>query len=177
MNLKLLILPILLGLGSSALAITPRVGTIIDMRSGQDFFSDLRVTLELLGDDVDDIQSIQVQLEKASDDTGKDLILKGSQMDKRYLKSNGKIVEVMLKNPSRRASKFNVSGVIKAFAPSKDTTSKIIVSDLLSKAGTELKHPALTAAKISFTLITNESNQKESEIENKKAVKAIEAQL
>ena len=106
MKLNYLLVPSLLACSSYAVAITPQIGDVSDQRTTGQFFSDLNVEVKLLGDDASDIKSVRVDIDKAQDDTGKDLI-DPQKLERGYQElgqySGGKI-KLVLKNPARKAS-------------------------------------------------------------------------
>jgi len=178
MKTKLFLIVNILCLSNQALALTPQVGDVTDNRTTGQFSSDLNVDLKLLGDEVSDIKAIRVDIEKAQDDSGKDLV-NPNKVEHRYQEISeysGKTVKLALKNPTRKAANFNLSGTVSAILPIRDPSATITINKVLSQSGSELKNPSLSAAKISFSLFTKADLEKAKEEEKKKAAEASKTQ-
>lgn len=179
MKLKSLLIPSILACSSYALAITPQVGDVSDQRTTGQFFAELGVDIKLLGDDASDVKSLHIDIDKAEDDTGKNLI-DPQRVERGYQEINqysGNKIKLVLKNPARKANTFNLSGLLTAIVPSKDPASKIVVNNIFSNPGSALKHPSLAAAKISFSVMTKADVEKAAEEEKKKAEEASKKQI
>ena len=178
MKTKLFLIVNILCLSNQALALTPQVGDVTDNRTTGQFSSDLNVDLKLLGDEVSDIKAIRVDIEKAQDDSGKDLV-NPNKVEHRYQEISeysGKTVKLALKNPTRKAANFNLSGTVSAILQIRDPSATITINKVLSQSGSELKNPSLSAAKISFSLFTKADLEKAKEEEKKKAAEASKTQ-
>jgi hypothetical protein len=174
--MKSILLALPLVITSTALAVTPQVGDVTDQRTTGQFFADLNVELKLLGDDVSDIKAVRVLVDKAVDDTGKDLInAEKVEKDFQEIGQYSRTLKLVLKNPARKAATFSFSGSLSSINPSKDPGSKLVFEKVLSKSGAELKNPAFSAAKISFSVMTKADVEK-AEANKKKTEDAAKAQ-
>jgi hypothetical protein len=178
MKLKYLIVPSILAFTSLSLAITPQIGDVSDQRTTGQFFAELGVEIKLLGDDAADVKSLHVDVSKAVDDTGRNLI-NPERIERGYQELNqysGSKIKLVLKNPARKATTFNLSGNLTAVVPSKDPASKVLIKNVFSTPGNAFKNPTLAAAKISFSVMTKADVDKAAEEEKKKAEKANKQQ-
>lgn len=151
--------------GSVEVAVS--VVSVADIRSG-DSFSGLTIEFALAGYPAGRIAAARVQLRKAVDDTGRDLLPSDSRRasleavhDGRSSDPEGKpdpaVVEVKLRNPARKAKMLaELSGEIELFLPGSDPNSVVIVPDLPAHEGKRLESPALEASGVGISVLTAE---------------------
>ncbi len=144
-------------LASNALALVPSVSEVTDNRTTGQFFSGLKLKVQLVGDEMNDVKGIRYMLKTAIDDTGRNLIDPEKQTAefKPYNQQSWhqKYLELELKNPSRKAATIKeIAGEIVLYMPSKDPNSKVEFANALSLSGKPLKHNGLRAAEVKMTI-------------------------
>jgi len=131
----------------------------------------LVVELNLAGKDIAGITGIRCILEKAVDDTGKNLILKGAEWDLTRTNQNFTPtlcdlesppgMQLILDLPAKQASKIKaLKGQAEIFKPANDPASVITMTNVTGQSKMDLSHPALTAAQIKMTVTPKEYNGK-----------------
>ena len=73
-------------------------GTIEDRRTTGQFFGGLELELKLTGDDLADARAVRIQLSKAEDETGQDLLTERSQQGD--FQDTSQTLKLSLKNPA-----------------------------------------------------------------------------
>lgn len=150
------------------------VQQVLDRRSNGPF-ADCTITVALAGIKSSEVEASRVVVQKATDDTGLDLVHREKQEMQTDLEPNfaGSMrdaaapatVGVTLKNPSRKAKKIaEVRGEIELFMPSKDPNSVAEIPKFMTFTGKPLAHKALKANGIELTFMT----AAQIEAENKK---------
>ena len=139
------------------------VGEISDKRTTGKFFSGLEIKLLVAGKEMAKVKGMKVTIEKATDDTGKNLLdgkKSGFREDEfaplqEPFGSQPKVAdsfetEVNLANPPRTAKTVSVSGKIELLSPDADPAS-VITADLSKTAGKALDDATLKAAGVEIT--------------------------
>jgi hypothetical protein len=149
------------------------VQQVLDRRSNGPF-ADCTITVALAGIKSSEVEASRVVVQKATDDTGQDLVDREKQeqteLDPNFAGSMRDAnapatVGVTLKNPSRKAKKITeVRGEIELFMPSKDPNSVAEIPKFMTFTGKPLANKALKANGIEITFM----NAAQIEAENKK---------
>jgi len=136
------------------------VGKVYDQRATQKMMSNLTIDLLLSGKELLQFKGYKIAVDKAVDDTGRNLIMNdrsgsndGSFSELRkplgsYVATEDERgVDLRLQNPAREAKTVSLSGTLFFHSPTADPASLITVKprDLLNQA---VDHPALKEAKI-----------------------------
>jgi hypothetical protein len=136
------------------------VAKMDDHRATEKMMSNLTIDLLLSGKEIVPLKSYKIAVEKAVDDTGRNLIVKDrfssddgsfSELKKpfgmREAKEDEREVDLRLANPAREAKTVSLSGTLFFLSPTADPASLVSVKprDLLNQA---VDHPALKDAKI-----------------------------
>ena len=155
-------------------------GGVAESRRSDGFSSDLKVELKVVGDLLKDARGIRVVLEKAVDETGKNLIdEKKAEKDFSSVSLQGDNttkLSLSLKPSERRAAVIReVSGYVEIFLPTKDARSVITVTGVMKGAGRPLADPKLKAAGIEVTLWTREQFEARKKAEEERLRKEQEA--
>ena len=151
------------------------VQQVFDRRSSG-FFAECSITLELPKIKASEIEASRVVVQKATDDTGRDLVNREKQEQQTDLDPNFRgsmtrdgdpaaTVSVSLKNPARTAKKLTeVRGEIELFMPAKDPNSMAEIPKFMTFTGKPLAHKALKANGVEIAFMT----PAQIEAENKK---------
>lgn len=151
-----------------------------DTRRSDGFFNKLEVKLKLIGDTLAEAKAVRLKVNKAVDETGKDLIgekTNGGGFEEIDSSSgeNAK-VSIELKNPTRRAAEVTeISGVIELFAPRKDPAATVTIPGALQLTGKPLVNPALRAQGVEITLWTKEQFEAQKKAEEERMKKLAES--
>lgn len=132
-------------------------GTIEDRRTTGKFFGGLEIELKLTGDDLADAKAARVQLKKAVDESGRDLLpeKKGDEDFQKSSGSSGPDLKVNLRNPARGAGAIKeVSGDVELYAPSRDPAATVVVDRLTSRMDKPVVSPGLKSQKIAVRLVS-----------------------
>jgi len=172
-NTPYLTLLSLLIFSGSAVAIQPTVKEVKDSRSTGEFFNGLTIELNLLGDDVNDLEAIRVRLDRAVDDSGRNLLKsENSSNDFKELSQYGQRqnnLTLDLLNPARKATTVQeISGTIEGYAPSKDPNAVIRLPKFQALSGKPLEHAGLKASGVAFVYFSAAELKKKREEELKK---------
>jgi hypothetical protein len=151
-------------------------GDVEDSRRTDGFFNRLKVELKITGAALAGARGVRVSVDKAVDDTGKNLIDEKEQdRDFKEVDSAEAEVTIELKNPERRAASVReISGTVEVFAPQKDPKSILLVPGFQKTAGTPLQFPALKAAGIEVTFWTKEIFEARKKAEEERLKKELE---
>ncbi len=129
-------------------------GTIEDRRTTGRFFAGLEVELKLTGDDLADAKSARILVNKAVDETGRDL-LPEKKPDEDFKSIGSSELKLSLKNPARGASAIKeIAGEVQLFVPTRDPAAVVTVDRLLSRMDKPVDAPGLKAQKISVRLVS-----------------------
>jgi len=152
-------------------------GTLKESRRTDGFFNDLDVEIKIAG--LAGAKAVRVTVERAQDDTGKNLVSEKSvQKDYKEIDSSDTetTVEITLKSSERRATRVQeVTGFIEVFAPGSDPRASVTVPNFQRDIGKPLTLPALKAAGIEVTVWNKpmfEARKKEEEERLKREIEA-----
>ncbi len=149
------------------------VGEVTDHRTTGTFNSECKVELLLTGDAAADADSVrQVRLSEATDEVGRNLILKeengSSALPFNSGRSSGSLkAEVKLRNPSRNATTIKIlKGEIELFSPTEANGGLLTLKEVLQHPAEPIQNPALAKYGIQLMYLTKESYEaKKKEIE------------
>lgn len=136
-------------------------GSVNESRRNDGFSSGLQVDLKVVGDVLKDAKGIRVIIERAVDETGRNL-LDEKKVEKDFKEinlegENSTKLRLELKPSERKAAVIKeVSGYLEIFLPTKDPKSVIAVAGVMKGAGKPLVNPALKAAGLEVTVWTRE---------------------
>ncbi len=162
------------GLLGAAPAITVAAGDVTDRRRNDGSFSGLEVELKLTGDAAAGARGARATVEKAIDDTGRNLVKEGEKTPD-FETSMGEgppALKLDLKNPARRAAKVSeITGRVEIFAPDRDPSAVARVDRFQSRVDRPISAPALKAVGAEVTVVsrkTYEAEKKKDEERRKK---------
>lgn len=134
-------------------------GTIEDRRTTGKFFGGLEVELKLTGDDLADAKAKRVIVNKAVDETGRNL-LPEERKEPDFSTSSGSDLKVSLKNPARGSTALKeISGHVELFTPSRDPASIVTIDRLLSRMDKPISMPALRNQKIEIAVVSPKAHR------------------
>ncbi|MFY9573437.1 MAG: hypothetical protein WAV20_18720 [Blastocatellia bacterium] len=136
-------------------------GNVAESRRNDGFSSGLQVELKVVGDVLKDSKGIRVTVEKAVDETGKNLIdEKRVEKDFKEINlqgDNNTKLNLELKLSERKATVIReISGYLEIFLPTKDPKSVITVANVMKSAGKPLSNSALKTSGLEVTVWTRE---------------------
>lgn len=158
-RLLIIVLVLFCAATSHAESVRLSVSEVKDTRSTGEFFNELEMKCKLTGDDVADIKGFRATVEKAEDDTGRN-ILKTDERSEDFeivQERNSALPSLTLKfrNPARRATAVRqVSGTLQLFIPGRDPNATTTVKNFPKTVGTPLTNPILAKAGIQITVLT-----------------------
>jgi hypothetical protein len=162
--------------------ITVSVIEVRDSRTTGQFFAGLDLKVRAMGDLIADAKGLRIDVTKAVDDTGRDLLKKDDAKRTEFAKTNennaGQAeVEIKLKNPSRKASVIKeLSGDITVFVPGKDPNALATIEAFMTMTGRPVTNKALKAARVELSVMTRKQFDEFKE-QQKKEVKAKEGEM
>jgi hypothetical protein len=151
----------LIGNATASAQVRVLEGSVAESRRNDAFSSALQVELKVVGDALKDARGIRVTVEKAIDETGKNL-LEEKKAEKDFkeinlLGDNNTKLSLDLKASERKASVIKeISGYLDIFLPAKDPKAVITVPNVMKGAGKPVINPALKAAGLEVTVWTRE---------------------
>jgi hypothetical protein len=170
--------------GSSApTPVEASVAQIHDRRTTSPF-SQLSVSLELAGTTASDVAAARVTIQKAVDDTGRDLV-DPEEGEPQFAQTTGSFlpsdaakgpasIDLALLNPSRDATTIaEIRGEVELYMPKKDPDATALIPKFLSLAGKPVTNKALKASGVEISVL----GPSQLEAEKKKASKARADQL
>ena len=180
------ILPLIILIAVAAIALAsaqqPNIrvlpGDIRDNRTTDNFFGGLEVELKVLGDVLADARGIRLQVDKAVDESGKNLIddkkVETDFSEISQSESGRAEVKIKLKNPARQAMVVQeISGSIELFIPARDPRAVALFPNFLRQTGTPFSSPSLKSAGIEATAWTKEQYDARKKAEDEKRKRAV----
>jgi len=154
-------------------------GEVSDTRRSDGFFNKLEVKLKLMGDALAEAKAVRLKVNKAVDETGKDLIgekTNDDEFEEIASSDENPKLDVELKNPTRRATEVTeISGVIELYTPRKDPASTVTIAGALRLTGKPLVNPALRVQGVEITLWTKEQFEARKKAEEERMKKLAES--
>ena len=158
--------------GKSPTPIQATVGDVTDNRTTGMFNSECKVELKFTGDAAADAGSVrQVRLTEASDEVGRNLIVKDDEHSAPAFnsgRSSGALkTEVKLRNPSRNAATIKIlKGEVELFNPTEANGGLLTIKNVLQHPAEPIPNPVLAKYGIQLMYLTKESYEaKKKEIE------------
>ena len=149
-------------------------GDITDRRRNDGHFASLEIELKLTGDASAGARGARATVEKAVDDTGRDLMKEEKGSDD-FAKSSGDDpppLKVELRNPARRAKIVReLAGRVDVFVPARDPAAEARVPKFVSLTDRPIANPALKGAGAQVMVIsrnTYEAEKKKNEEQRRK---------
>lgn len=139
-------------------------GDVTDRRRNDNMFSSLEVELKLTGEGSSGARGARARVEKAVDDTGRNLVKEGSD-EPEFSTSSGDgapALKIELRNPARRAAKVReLTGQVEVFVPQRDPAAQARVAKFLSQVDRPIASPALKAAGAQVTVVSRKTYEAE----------------
>jgi hypothetical protein len=161
--------------GKGGLAVA--AGDVTDRRRNDNLFASLEIELRLTGEAADGARGARVAVEKAVDDTGRNLVKERSDAEE-FAKSSGDgppALKVELRNPARRATKVSeLSGQVEIFAPERDPSAQARVSKLASQMDRPIIASALQAAGAQVMVVSRKTYESEKKKDTERRKKEAE---
>lgn len=150
-----------------------------ETRRTDGFFNKLEIELKLIGDSMNEAKGIRVILDKAMDDTGRDLLdpekRKSDEFEDLGSSFSREKIDIEMKNASRQAATVQeVSGRIELFIPKRDPKSSLMFPGVLRATGKPLTSADLKAAGITITIWTKEQYEVRRKAEEARIKKEME---
>lgn len=147
--------------GVAAAQVRVLEGNVAESRRNDGFSSGLQVELKMVGDALKDAKGIRVTVERATDETGKNLLEeKKAEKDFKEVNlqgDNNTKFSLELKASERKATVIKeISGYLEIFLPTKDPKAVITVANVLKGTGKPLINTTLKAAGLEVTVWTRE---------------------
>jgi len=139
-------------------------GDVTDRRRNDNVFSSLEVELKLTGEGAAGARGARARVEKAVDDTGRNLVKERSDEPEFATSSadGAPALKIELRNPARRAAKVReLSGQVEIFLPERDPSAQARIPGFLSQMDRPLAAPALKAAGAQVTVISRKTYEEE----------------
>lgn len=154
-------------------------GSVAETRRNDGFSSGLEVDLKVVGDVLKDAKGIRVIVQKAVDETGKDLLEeKKAEKDFKEINlqgDNNTKLSLSLKLSERKAAVIKeISGYLEIFLPTKDAKSIITIANVMKGAGKPVTSAALKSAGLEMTVWTREQYESRKKAEEERARKEQE---
>ncbi|HMA19111.1 MAG TPA: hypothetical protein VKS03_11790 [Thermoanaerobaculia bacterium] len=139
-------------------------GDVTDRRRNDNLFASLEIELRLTGEAAAGARGARATVEKAVDDTGRNLIKEKSDSDD-FAKSTGDgppALKIELRNPARRATKVReLSGQVELFVPERDPAAQARVAKFATQMDRPISAPALKAAGAVVTVVSRKTYEEE----------------
>ena len=149
-------------------------GDITDRRRNDGHFASLEIELKLTGDGSAGARGARATVEKAVDDTGRNLMKEEKSSDD-FAKSTGDDapqLKVELRNPARKAKSVReLAGRVDVFLPARDPAAEARVPKFVALTDRPIANPTLKAAGAQVMVIsrkTYEAEKKKNEEQRKK---------
>jgi hypothetical protein len=148
--------------GKTDLAVS--AGDVTDRRRNDNVFASLEIELRLTGEASAGARGARVTVEKAVDDTGRNLIKEKSDSDD-FAKSSGDgppALKIELRNPARRATKVReLTGQVELFVPERDPSARARVAKFASQMDRPIAALALKAVGAVVTVVSRNTYEAE----------------
>ena len=161
---------------SPAIGVTP--GDVTDRRRNDNTFAGLEVELKLTGEVAGGARGARALVEKAVDDTGRNLVKEGGRPAdfERPSGQGSPVLKLDLRNPARRAKNVReISGSIEVFLPDRDPAAVASAERFLSGMDRPIAAPALTAAQTEVTVVSRKTYDAEKKKDEERKKKESES--
>lgn len=133
---------------------------VTDERSTDNFFSELKVKVKLVGDVMAEARGVRSTVHTAVDNTGRSLIKKEDHDERpKFDETDDSSPEITLElaSPARSARTVRrITGTIEIFVPGRDAASRVVVNSPLTHTGVPLKSEGLGAAGMQVAVWTRD---------------------
>ena len=138
-------------------------GDVTDSRySGGDRTAGLSLKVKIRGDGMEGVQALRFLLVDARDDLQNPLLQeKRDSPAFRDVRGDRAEENLSLRNPSRDASAFSLSGRVELFIPGRDPNAVVKVARALENPNKSLSSPGLKAANVRVTVLRQDPNSRE----------------
>jgi hypothetical protein len=155
------------------------VGDVKETRRSDGFFNKLEVDIKVFGDLITEVKGIRVNVARAVDGTGKNLIdpkqSATSFDDVDTSDSESLKVTLELKQAARRAiAVTEISGVLELFVPGRDPAATVTLADITKAQGGQVRNAALGAAGVDLTVWNKQQYDAQRKTEEERIKKQIE---
>jgi hypothetical protein len=161
---------------SPAIGVTP--GDVTDRRRNDNTFAGLEVELKLTGEAAGGARGARALVEKAVDDTGRNLVKEGGRPAD-FEKPTGQgspVLKLDLRNPARRAKTVReISGQIEVFLPDRDPAAVASADRFLSRMDRPIAAPALKATQTEVTVVSRKTYDAEKKKDEERKKKEAES--
>jgi hypothetical protein len=161
---------------SPAIGVTP--GDVTDRRRNDNTFAGLEVELKLTGEAAGGARGARALVEKAVDDTGRNLVKEGGRPAD-FEKPTGQgspVLKLDLRNPARRAKTVReISGSIEVFLPDRDPAAVASADRFLSRMDRPIAAPALKATQTEVTVVSRKTYDAEKKKDEERKKKEAES--
>lgn len=136
-------------------------GNLKETRRTDGFFNQLEVELKITGPVLNGAKALRVMVDKAADDTGKNLVSEKTSSRADFKEVDSKETEakldVELTNAERRATALTeIAGTIEIFIPARDPQSTVSLAGLQKQIGKQIASPVLKSAGVEVTIWNKE---------------------
>ena len=159
-----------------AIGVTP--GDVTDRRRNDNTFAGLEVELKLTGEAAGGARGARALVEKAVDDTGRNLVKEGGRPAdfERPSGQGSPVLKLDLRNPARRAKSVReISGSIEVFLPERDPAAVASAERFLSGMDRPIAAPALKAAQTEVTVVSRKTYDAEKKKDDERKKKESES--
>ena len=166
-SLPVLLITIISGALLHAADFRVSVGDVEDRRTTGEHFNGLDVKLKLSGDDLAKVKCVKIDIAKAIDDTGRDLLKSDeprSRNEYTALRSDNPsrtTLNIDLKNPARKAATVaEISGTVHLIMPAADPESVITLENFAALSAKPIENAGLKKTEVEMRLFSKEDAQK-----------------
>jgi len=160
----------------SAIGVTP--GDVTDRRRNDNSFAGLEIELKLTGEAAGGARGARAVVQKAVDDTGRNLVKEGGRPAE-FEKSSGEgspALKLELRNPARRAKSVReISGQVEVFLPDRDPAAVASTDRFLSRMDRPIAASALKAAQTEATVVSRKTYDAEKKKDDERKKKESES--
>ena len=160
----------------SAIGVTP--GDVTDRRRNDNSFAGLEIELKLTGEAAGGARGARAVVQKAVDDTGRNLVKEGGRPAE-FEKSSGEgspALKLELRNPARRAKSVReISGQVEVFLPDRDPAAVASADRFLSRMDRPIAASALKAAQTEATVVSRKTYDAEKKKDDERKKKESES--
>ncbi len=149
-----------------------------DRRRNDNSFAGLEIELKLTGEAAGGARGARAVVQKAVDDTGRNLVKEGGRPAE-FEKSSGEgspALKLELRNPARRAKSVReISGQVEVFLPDRDPAAVASTDRFLSRMDRPIAASALKAAQTEATVVSRKTYDAEKKKDDERKKKESES--
>jgi hypothetical protein len=162
---------------SKGAALAVSAGEVTDRRRNDNSFAGLEIELKLTGEASAGARGARALVEKAVDDTGRNLVKEksGSSDFEKSAGDETPALKLELRNPARRAKVVReVSGQVEIFSPGRDPSAQVLAARFASQMDRPVAAPALKAAGAQVTVVSRKTYEAEKKKDAERRTKEAE---